>query len=216
MSDTNASCTQAEPRLWYVKDCPYDDNSYAAAIAIILIATLCIAWYILDIIVTATTIYRIKDPGTSKLPIVAVGTALNSLSAFIAVGIGIVYYYTKWPQPLMTAGFLIVLLGQVSALGWTKYFVTREGSDGKTPTRSDMLTEAILDKLPEFAAVAATAFGVWAPQRDYQNETCNQFYTSHSPLLYAISGSVIGLLGLMLGVAVICECRVWETRHYRS
>lgn len=179
--------------------CPVDTNSYRAAVSTIVIASFTILWYIADLVVTVSG--NISN-GLTTL----VGTALNSLSALLAIGIGILFVFTKWPQPLTDAGFLTVLLGQVCALGWFTYL-----NKGKVFARRhnasfvELTGEALLDKIPDVGAVAATAFGLWVAQDDYSTRTGNDFQTKHAPLTYGYIAGAMAAWGVVFGLSAISE-----------
>lgn len=96
------------------QECPFNDNAHKAAAANIIIPAIVLAWYIVEVAVLI-----LYD--NHSAPIIRIGSALNSLSGLLAIGAGILLIYTQWPQPLLNAAWLTVLLAQASGLGWIKY-----------------------------------------------------------------------------------------------
>lgn len=119
--------------------------------------------------------------------------------------VAVVYAFANWPQSIEVGSFLILLVGQVSSLGWNRYIEDALNTQTAARGRSIVLTEALLDKVPDLGGVVAAAWGAWMPAQACKNTSGNSFQGKHDPLYYGIGASIFAGLAALLSLTMLCK-----------
>lgn len=120
---------------------------------------------------------------------------------------GVVYAFSTWPQSIEVGGFLVLLVAQISSLGWNRYIEDALNIQPQIAARSRgiVLTEALLDKVPDLGGVFAAAWGAWMPGQTYENKSGNSFQRKHDPLYYGIGASIFAGVAALLSLTMLCK-----------
>lgn len=115
------------------------------------------------------------------------------LSTLLAAAAGTVIIFATWPQPLEGAALLVMVLAQVSALGWQDH-------DPET------LWKDLIEKLPDVLGVVAVAYALSDGRKRYLELSGNEFYFYHDPqnqviFAYALTGAC-ALIGVSQDIMI--------------